>query len=113
VVSYDGTVGGKSDARVVSLDIEFDAADEPPRAASELLARLRRAAPGPDLIGRSPDEATSWIDRDCTVRVETSRRAPDWWAPTDEARYHVRIESIDPSGDALVGRDRRGAGTPD
>jgi hypothetical protein len=97
LVYYDRAISKKSNARVVSIDIRFTETpgDFPPPMGS-LLDRLGQPDTGGEFLALHLQRGTArWIDPVCEVRVEAFRRTPDWWEPTDETHYHVRIETLD------------------
>ena len=96
LVHYDGAVGKKSSARVVSIETTFEesAIDVP-----ELLVALRTRLGQPTSGAANLDDgleggSVEWTDPTCDVRVTLFRRPAPWWEPNETAEYHVKIDSL-------------------
>jgi hypothetical protein len=115
LVHYDGTVGKKSSARVVSIETTFEeSVDDIPDLLARLTDRLGRPTSGAaNLDSGLIDGAVEWTDAACDVRVTLFRRPPPWWEPHENAEFHVKIDSLSfiQTGE-LKGDSVRVAGTP-
>jgi len=115
LVHYDGPVGKKSSARVVSIETTFEESvvDIPALIVS---LRNRLGEPSSGAVNLDNDLAggpVEWTDPSCDVQVTLFRRAAPWWEPNENAEFHVKIDSLSfvQSGE-LKGEPSRTAGVP-
>ena len=96
LVHYDGAVGKKSSARVVSIERTFEeSVVDVPNLMNSLRARLGRPTTGAaNLDDGLEGGGVEWTDPTCDVRVTLFRRAASWWEPNVNAEFHVKIESL-------------------
>jgi hypothetical protein len=116
LVHYDGAVGKKSSARVVSIETTFEeSVVDVPGLMATLRTRLGQPTSGAanldDGLESGPVE---WTDPACDVQVTLFRRAAPWWEPHENAEFHVKIDSLSfvRSGE-LKGKPLRAAGVPE
>jgi len=96
LVHYDGAVGKKSSARVVSLETTFEEnVIDVPELMDMLRARLGQPSTGAaNLDNGLEDGPVEWADPACDVRVTLFRRTASWWEPNENAEFHVKIDSL-------------------
>lgn len=96
LVHYDGTVGKKASARVVSIEKTFEeSVVDIPELMALLRARLGQPTSGAANLDNGLEGGpVEWADPTCDVRVTLFRRAASWWEPNENAEFHVRIDSL-------------------
>ena len=113
LVHYDGTVGKKSSAHVVSIETTFEeSVDDIPTLIATLRSRLGHPTTGAANLDSGLRGGTvEWTDTTCDARVTLFRRAAPWWEPNENAEFHVRIDSLSflQTGE-LMGQPVRAAG---
>ena len=115
LVHYDGAVGKKSSARVVSIETTFDeSVVDLPELMTRLKTRLGQPSSGAaNLDNGLEGGSVEWTDPTCNVQVTFFRRPAPWWEPHESAEFHVKIDSLSfvQSG-RLEGDPLRTAGAP-
>jgi TonB family protein len=96
LVHYDGTVGKKSSARVISIETTFEenVVDIP-----DLMGTLRTRLGEPSSGAANLDNGlkggpVEWTNPECDVQVTLFRRAASWWEPAGSAEFHVKIDAL-------------------
>jgi len=96
LVHYDGTVGKKHTARVVSIETTFEESlVDIPDLMGTLRTRLGQPSAGADNFDSGLEGGpVEWANSECDVQVTLFRRAASWWEPNGNAEFHVKIDSL-------------------